>query len=147
MFDIELVEGNDRRGDIPTDKYDNIGKRVGWIVKLCSHIYSTGKVVIIYRDFCVFQGIIALNQLYIKHNPTNTASDDMVLISKGVRIVQTEYPQRERPFVGPNKYFLVKTTNLQSKKTFLCVILPSPNNIYHLPELIQKEGRQLISIS
>ena len=53
MFDIELVDGKYNTGENPPDKYDKIGKTVGLLVHICSHIYSTGKVVIRDNGLCV----------------------------------------------------------------------------------------------
>ena len=64
MLDIELVEGKDHPGDISPDEYENIGETVALLVRLCCHIYSTGKVVIIDSGFCVLQGIIKLRKLF-----------------------------------------------------------------------------------
>ena len=63
MFGIKLVESKDHPEEIIPYLDENIGKTVGLIVRICFHIYSTGKVLIIDRDFCVLQGIIEIIKL------------------------------------------------------------------------------------
>ena len=79
MLDIELVEGKDHPGDISPDEYENIGETVALLVRLCCHIYSTGKVVIIDSGFCVLQGIIKLRFFFVQV----LLSKEMVLAHSG----------------------------------------------------------------
>ena len=90
--------------------------------------------------------ILPLNQMYFKHNPTQTTADAVVLIYKGTRLARTEYPPWARPFVGPNGHALIKKINPQRNNIFFHVILPILNHLYHLPELVHKYKRQLIII-
>ena len=62
MFDVKLFEWNYHPVEIPTDKYDNIRKTVGFIVQLSRHLYSTGKAVVLDSGFFVLQGIIEIRK-------------------------------------------------------------------------------------
>ena len=53
MFDIDLIEGEDHPGEFPPEKYYNIGNKVGLLLRICPHLHSTGKVVIIDIGLCV----------------------------------------------------------------------------------------------
>ena len=53
IFYIQLVGEKYHHMDIPPDKYENVGKIVGCLVRKLCHIYSTGKVVIIDNGLCV----------------------------------------------------------------------------------------------
>jgi hypothetical protein len=60
---IELVEGKDHPREIPDPPTDKHGKTVGLLLRLCKHMYCTGKVVILDSGFCVLQGIIELKKV------------------------------------------------------------------------------------
>ena len=62
-FYIKLVDGGDRADDILPDIYETIWNIVGFLVRPCLHLYSTGKVAIIYSGFCVLKGIIEIKKL------------------------------------------------------------------------------------
>ena len=61
-FDAEIVEGKDHPKEMPKDPLDKEGKTVGLLLRLCSNLYSSGKVVILDSGFCVLKGIICLAQ-------------------------------------------------------------------------------------
>ena len=69
----------------------------------------------------------------------------MILIYKGMRLEKIEYSPRAPPYLLLNVHATVKRINPQRNKHFLHVIFPRPNNMCHLPELLQKQGRQIIS--
>jgi hypothetical protein len=65
MYDIELVEGKDAPREQPVPEHNEKGKTVGLLLRLCKHIYGTGKVVILDSSFCVLQGIVELKKVGI----------------------------------------------------------------------------------
>ena len=62
MFAIELVEGKDHPKQRPAPKYNEEGKTASLLLRLCSGIFNTGKVVILDSGFCVLKAIIALKK-------------------------------------------------------------------------------------
>ena len=63
MFGIEMVEGDHRPKEIPTDPTNAKGNTVGLLLRLCRSIYNSGRVVILDSGFCVLQGLIELRKL------------------------------------------------------------------------------------
>jgi len=63
MFNIELVEGKDCPPERPAPKFNEKGKTVGLLLRLCDSIYGTGKVVILDSGFCILQGIVELKKV------------------------------------------------------------------------------------
>jgi len=63
MFAIEMVEGKDRSKEVPTDPTNEKGNTVGLLLRMCSSIYNSGRVVILDSGFCVLQGLIELRKV------------------------------------------------------------------------------------
>ena len=63
MFGIEMVEGKDRPKEIPPDPTNEKGNTIGLLLRLCSSIYNSGRVVILDSGFCVLQGLVELRRL------------------------------------------------------------------------------------
>ena len=61
MFAIDLVEGNKRPKELPSDR--STKKTTSLLLRLCKSLYSAGKVVILYSGFCVLEGLIELKKL------------------------------------------------------------------------------------
>ena len=58
---MEMVEGRDRPRELPQDPKTK--KTSNLLLRLCSRIKSTGKVVILDSGFCVLEGIVALKKV------------------------------------------------------------------------------------
>lgn len=63
MFAIELVEGKDSPNQRPNSPTNQHGPTCGLLLRLCSNLYHSGKVVILDSGFCVLQGIIELRKV------------------------------------------------------------------------------------
>ena len=63
MFGIEMVEGKDHPKEIPADPTNTKGNTIGLLLRLCSSIYNSGRVVILDSGFCVLQGLVELRRL------------------------------------------------------------------------------------
>jgi Transposase IS4 len=63
MFDVELVEGKDSPSQRAPPMWNEKGKTVGLLLRLCKSIFSTGKVVILDSGFCILQGIVELHKV------------------------------------------------------------------------------------
>ena len=63
MWQIELVEGKDSPKEKPPAEYEEIGgNTTSLLLRLCSPIFHTGKLVILDSGFCVLQAIIELKK-------------------------------------------------------------------------------------
>lgn len=63
MYAIEMKEGKDRPKDLPQPSFEEKGKTGGLLMRLCSALYGTGKVVILDSGFCVLQALIELKKV------------------------------------------------------------------------------------
>ena len=54
------MEGNDRPNELGKKKWEEMGKTVGLMLRMCEPIFSTGNCVVLESGFCVSKGIIAL---------------------------------------------------------------------------------------
>ena len=54
------MEGKDRPTELGKKKWEEVGKTVGIILRICERIVSTGKCVVLYSGFCVSKGITSL---------------------------------------------------------------------------------------
>lgn len=62
MYFIELVEGKDRPVQLPAPRFDEFGKTVGLVLRMCQPLFATGKCVIMDSGFCVLDALIKLRQ-------------------------------------------------------------------------------------
>ena len=60
MFSIDLVEGNKRPKELPSDR--STKKTTSLLLRLCKSLYSAGKVVILYNGFCALKGLIVFRK-------------------------------------------------------------------------------------
>lgn len=63
MYGIELVEGKVSPPQRDKPIHDDKGPTVGLLMRLCSTLYNTGKVVILDSGFCVLRGLIELRKV------------------------------------------------------------------------------------
>ena len=61
MYGLEIVEGKDAPKERKKE-FDEKGKTVTLLLRLCKPIFATGKVVILDSGFCVLAAIISLKQ-------------------------------------------------------------------------------------
>jgi len=61
MYGLEIVEGKDAPKERKKE-FDEKGKTVALLLRLCKPIFATGKVVILDSGFCVLAAIISLKQ-------------------------------------------------------------------------------------
>ena len=54
------MEGKDRPTQLGPKNWEELGKTVGLIIRICELIFSTGKCVVIDSGLCVSKGITAL---------------------------------------------------------------------------------------
>ena len=54
------MEGKDRPTELGNKKWEELGKTVGLMLRMCEPICSTGKCVVLDIGFCVSKGITAL---------------------------------------------------------------------------------------
>ena len=54
------MEGKDRPTEIGKKKWEELGKNVGPMLRICESIFSTCKCVVLDSGFCVSKGITAL---------------------------------------------------------------------------------------
>ena len=59
LFKVELVEGMDAPAQLK-QKYDNLGKTVGLLLRMTEGFWGTAKIVVLDSGFCVLQGLIEL---------------------------------------------------------------------------------------
>jgi hypothetical protein len=62
MFGVELVEGKDCPNERPPKQFDNLGKTVGLLLRLCKPLWGTAKMVVLDSGFCVLKGIVELKK-------------------------------------------------------------------------------------
>ena len=60
LWRAQIVKGKDRPTEICKKKWEELGKTVGLILRMCEPIFSTGKCVVVDSGFCVLKGITAL---------------------------------------------------------------------------------------
>ena len=53
------MEGKDRPTELGKKKWEDLGKTVGIMLRMCEPIFSTGKCVVLVSGFCVSKGITA----------------------------------------------------------------------------------------
>ena len=54
------MEGKNRPSELGKNKWEELGKTVGLMIRMCEPIVSTGKCVVLGSGFCVSKGITAL---------------------------------------------------------------------------------------
>ena len=54
------MEGKERPTELGKKKWEELGKTVGLMLRMCEPIFSTGKCVVLDSVFCVSKGITAL---------------------------------------------------------------------------------------
>ena len=54
------MEGKDRPTELGKKKWEEMGKAVGLVLRICEPIFSTGKWVVLDSGFCVSKGVTAL---------------------------------------------------------------------------------------
>ena len=59
------MEVKDRPTELGKKKWEDLGKTVGLMLKICDPIFSTGKCVVLDRGFCVSKGITALLEFVV----------------------------------------------------------------------------------
>ena len=60
LFHVEVVEGKDRPPQLPKLNENKFGNTVNLLLRMCSSIYGSGRIVILDSGFCVLKGIIEL---------------------------------------------------------------------------------------
>ena len=60
---MELVEGKDHPKERKQKGDDKGGKTVGLLLRLCQHLYSSGKIVVLDSGFCVLRALIELRKV------------------------------------------------------------------------------------
>ena len=60
MWRAKIVEGNDRPTQLGPKKWEEMGKTVCLMLRICEPILSTGKCVVFDSGFCVSKGITSL---------------------------------------------------------------------------------------
>ena len=56
----KIVEGKDRPTKLGKKKWEELGKTVGLMLRMCEPIFSSDKCVVLNSGFCVSKGITAL---------------------------------------------------------------------------------------
>lgn len=62
MYFIELVEGKDRPQELPPPRFNELGKTVGLVLRMCQPLFATGKCVVMDSGFCVVDALIKLRK-------------------------------------------------------------------------------------
>ena len=57
------VEGKDHPKEIPADPTNEKGNTIGLLLRLCSSIYNSGRVVILNSGLCLLQGLVEFRRL------------------------------------------------------------------------------------
>ena len=60
MWRAQIVGSKDRPTELGKKKWEELGKTVGLMLRMCEPIFSTGKCVVLDSGFCVSKGITAL---------------------------------------------------------------------------------------
>ena len=60
MFYLELVEGKDCPPELPDLNCNKFGNTVNLLLRMCSTIFGSGRIVILDSGFCVLKGIVEL---------------------------------------------------------------------------------------
>ena len=60
---MQIVEGKDKLKEIGKDKYHEYRKTRGLIIRLCTPLFMTGKVVVLDSGYCVLLAVIALKKM------------------------------------------------------------------------------------
>ena len=63
MFKVELVEGKEEPDVFKAKKRNIHGNTVGLLLRLCTSLYGTGKLVVLDSGFCVLKALIELKKL------------------------------------------------------------------------------------
>ena len=58
MWAVELMEGKDWPKELPSE-----GGTAGLLLRLCTALFGTGKIVVLNSGFCVLQALIALKNV------------------------------------------------------------------------------------
>jgi Transposase IS4 len=62
MFAVELVEGKDRPPQKQPERFEELGKTGGLLLRLTKSLWNTAKVVVLDSGFCVLKALIELRQ-------------------------------------------------------------------------------------
>ena len=60
LWRAQIVEGEYRPTELGRNKWEDLGKTVGLMLRMCEPIFSTGECVMLDSGFCVSKGITAL---------------------------------------------------------------------------------------
>ena len=60
LWRAQIVEGKERRTELGKKKWEQMGKTVGLMLRMCEPIFSTGKCVVLHSGVFVSKGITAL---------------------------------------------------------------------------------------
>ena len=60
LFQLDLVEGKDRPNELPSLDKNGLGPTTNLLLRMCSSIFASGRVVVLDSGFCVMQGIVEL---------------------------------------------------------------------------------------
>ena len=62
LYSVEIVEGRNEPKEWPQKDYSELGKTVGFLLRLTCYIRETSDVVVLDSDFCVLKGISELRK-------------------------------------------------------------------------------------
>ena len=54
------MEGKDRPRELPRREFEELGKTVGLMLRMCQPLFGSGKAVVMDSGFCVAKGIVEL---------------------------------------------------------------------------------------
>ena len=89
--------------------------------------------------------ILSFDDLDGEEDVAETATRRVVFITKRVWLARTEDPSRACPLVVPNGHALVKTHHPRGDKAIGHVLVPGPDHLPDLPELVAIRQRDGVS--
>ena len=60
LWRAQIMEGKERPTELGKKKWEELGKIVGLMLRICDPIFSTGKCVVLDSGFCVSKGVTVL---------------------------------------------------------------------------------------
>lgn len=60
LWRSQIVEGKDRPRQLPRREFEELGKTVGLMLRMCQPLFGSGKAVVMDSGFCVAKGIVEL---------------------------------------------------------------------------------------
>ena len=60
IYIVDIVEGTDKPRVMGKKEFDKKGETAGLTVRITKPLWGTGKVVVIYRGFCLPEGLISM---------------------------------------------------------------------------------------